>query len=194
MSTTTTPTNNSVAASNLPAPGVYHVDAVHSSVGFIARHLVASKVRGGFTEFEGSITIGESPESSSVSAVVQAASITTNNEMRDGHLKSPDFLDFENHPTLTLVSSSITPKSNDHFELVADVTLRGVTKSVKFNLEYLGTSPGMAPGVTVAGFEAKGEIDRRDFGVTFQGTLENGSLVVSNKIVLEFNIEAAHQA
>lgn len=180
--------------SNLPAPGTYVVDPTHSSVGFIARHLVASKVRGGFADFAGTITIGSTPESSSVQATVQAASITTNNEMRDGHLKSPDFLDFENHPTLKLVSTKITPKGSDQFELVADLTVKGVTKSVVFNLEFLGTGPGMAEGVTVAGFEAKGEIDRRDFGVTFEGTLENGSLVVSNKIVLEFNIEAALSA
>ena len=179
------------ATSALPAPGTYTIDAVHSSVSFIARHLVASKVRGGFAEFSGTITVGDSVESSRVEATVQAASITTNNEMRDGHLKSPDFLDFENHPTLTLVSTKITPKGDSTFQLLADLTVRGVTKPIVFDLEYLGTGPGMAEGVTVAGFEAKGEIDRRDFGVTFQGTLENGSLVVSNKIVLEFNIEAA---
>jgi polyisoprenoid-binding protein YceI len=179
--------------SNLPAPGVYNVDAVHSSVGFVARHLVAAKVRGSFTAFSGVVTIGDSAETSSVSATVQAASITTANEMRDGHLKSPDFLDLESHPTLELRSTSITSKGGDNYALVADVTLRGVTKSVTFDLEYLGSGPSMAPGVTVAGFEARGEIDRRDFGVNFEGSLENGSLVVGNKIILEFNIEAAKQ-
>jgi polyisoprenoid-binding protein YceI len=178
----------------LPVAGTYTVDAVHSSVGFIARHLVASKVRGHFSEFSGSITVGETPETSSVEATVQASSITTMNEMRDGHLKSPDFLDFENHPTLTLKSTSIKAKSASDYELVADLTIRGITKSVSFDLEFLGTGPGMGENVTVAGFEAKTEIDRRDFGVTFEGALENGSLVVSNKIVLEFNIEATLQA
>jgi len=180
--------------SNLPTPGVYNVDSVHSSVNFVARHLVAAKVRGQFTEFAGVVTIGETAEASSVEATVQAASITTANEMRDGHLKSPDFLDLENHPTLTLKSTSISPKGGDKYNLVADLTLRGVTKSVTFELEYLGTGPGMAPGVTVAGFEATGDIDRRDFNINFEGTLENGSLVVGNKIILEFVIEAAHQA
>ncbi len=178
----------------LPVAGTYAVDAVHSNVGFVARHLVASKVRGHFSEFSGSITVGETPETSSVEATVQAASITTLNEMRDGHLKSPDFLDFENHPTLQLKSTSITAKSGSDYALVADLTIRGITKSVTFNLEFLGSGPGMGENVTVAGFEAKAEIDRRDFGVTFEGTLENGSLVVSNKIVLEFNIEATLQA
>ncbi len=184
----------STTTTNLPVAGTYAVDAVHSSVGFIARHLVASKVRGHFAEFSGTIVVGATPETSSVQATVQASSITTLNEMRDGHLKSPDFLDFENHPTLELKSTSIRPKGASDYELVADLTVKGVTKSVTFNLEFLGTGPGMGENVTVAGFEAKGEIDRRDFGVTFEGTLENGSLVVSNKIVLEFNIEATLQS
>jgi len=177
--------------SNLPAPGVYTVDAVHSSVSFVARHLVAAKVRGHFTEFSGTVTIGDTPETSSVEAVVQAGSITTNNDMRDGHLKSSDFLDLENHPTLTFRSTKITPKSGDAYTLTGDLTLRGVTKSVDFDLEFLGAGPGMAPGSSVAGFEARVEIDRRDFNVNFEGTLENGSLVVGNKIVLELSIEAS---
>jgi hypothetical protein len=178
----------------LPAPGTYTVDTSHSTVGFSVRHLMAAKVRGSFTEFEGSVEIGETPEESTVTAVVQAGSITTNNEMRDGHLKSPDFLDLENHPTLTLVSTSISPKGDDHYAMVADLTVRGITKQVTFDLEYHGSGPGMAPGVTVAGFEATAEIDRRDFNVNFEGTLENGSLVVSHKVVLSFDIEVAHQA
>jgi polyisoprenoid-binding protein YceI len=184
---------DTTATSNLPAAGVYSVDAVHSTVGFIARHLVASKVRGRFTDFAGSITIGDTLETSSVQATVQAASITTDNEMRDAHLKSPDFLEFETYPTLSFTSTKITAKGDD-YELVGDLTVKGITKSVTFDLEFLGTGPSMAPGVTVAGFEARTEIDRRDFGVNFQGNLENGSLVVSNKIVLEFSIEAAKQA
>ncbi len=179
--------------STLPAPGVYNIDPVHSTVGFIARHLVAAKVRGHFAEFSGVITIGETPETSSVVASVQAASITTNNEMRDGHLKSADFLDLENHPTLDFRSTSVTPKGND-FVMTGDLTLRGVTKPVSFDLEFLGTGPGVAPGTTVVGFEARTEIDRRDFSVSFEGTLENGSLVVGNKVVLELTIEGVHQA
>jgi polyisoprenoid-binding protein YceI len=175
--------------SSLPTPGTYVVDAVHSNVGFSVRHLVAAKVRGNFTEFEGTIEIGENAEASSVNAVVQAASITTNNEMRDGHLKSPDFLDLENHPTLTLTSTKITPKGGDRYTLTADLTLRGVTKSVDFDLNYNGTGANMQGG-TVVGFEASTEIDRRDFGVAFEGALEDGSLVVGHKVKLELEIEA----
>jgi polyisoprenoid-binding protein YceI len=187
-STASTPTT-----SGLPAAGVYNVDAVHSTVGFVARHLVASKVRGRFTDFSGTITIGETPETSSVEATVQAASITTDNEMRDAHLKSPDFLEFETYPTLTLRSTKVSAKGGQDFELVADVTVKGITKSVTFDLEFLGAGPSMTPGVTVVGFEARAEIDRRDFGINFSGSLENGSLVVGNKVTLEFAVEAAQQ-
>jgi polyisoprenoid-binding protein YceI len=167
--------------SNLPAPGVYDVDSVHSTIGFVARHLVASKVRGRFTEFAGQVTIGESAEVSSVVGTVQAASITTDNEMRDGHLRTADFLEAETYPTLSLRSTKVTPKGEDRYEVLVDLTIKGVTKSVPFDLEYLGSGPGLAPGVIVAGFEARGEVDRRDFGITFEGTLENGSLVVGHK-------------
>lgn len=177
--------------SNLPAPGVYTIDASHSTAGFVARHLVASKVRGRFTDFSGTVTIGDSAETSSVDATVQAASITTDNEMRDGHLKTADFLEVETYPTLTLKSTKITPKGGDKYEMVADFTLKGVTKSVPFELEFLGSGPSFAPGVTVAGFEARAEIDRRDFGVNFEGSLENGSLVVGHKIVLELAVEVS---
>jgi polyisoprenoid-binding protein YceI len=176
--------------SALPTPGVYTVDPVHTNVDFIARHLVASKVRGNFREFEGTITIGDSIESSTVEATVQAASITTGNEMRDNHLKSADFIEQEKFPTLTLKSTSITSKGGDDYQLVADLTIHGVTKSLTFDLEFLGTGPSMAPGGSVVGFEAKGEFDRRDFGVNFEGALENGSLVVGNKIVVELTVEA----
>jgi polyisoprenoid-binding protein YceI len=188
-----TTTANTNTSTGLPAAGVYNIDAVHSTVGFVARHLVASKVRGRFTDFTGAITIGDTAETSSVQATVQAASITTDNEMRDAHLKSPDFLEFETYPTLSLTSTKITSKSDEEFELVADVTVKGITKSVTFDLEFLGAGPSMTPGVTVVGFEARADIDRREFGITFGGTLENGSLIVGNKITLEFAIEAALQ-
>jgi polyisoprenoid-binding protein YceI len=176
--------------SKFPTTGVYTVDAVHSTLSFTARHLVVSKVRGRFADFEGTITIGDTPETSSVVATAQAASITTDNEMRDGHLKSADFLDQENFATLDFKSTSLTSKGDDYV-LVGDLTIRGVTKSVTFDLEFNGEGVSMVPGGTVIGFEATTEIDRRDFKVNFSGSLENGTVVVSNKIVIELSIEAA---
>jgi len=178
-------------STTLPAPGVYQVDAIHSTVGFVARHLVASKVRGVFTEFEGTVTIGDTPETSSVTAKVKAQSITTHQEQRDEHLLSPDFLDSNNHPELTLVSKSVTPTRDGHYDLTADLTIKGITKEVVFDLEFLGAGPHMIPDTTVVGFEATATIDRRDFGVTFEGSLENGSLVVGHRVTLELSIEAA---
>lgn len=179
--------------STLPPAGVYNVDTVHSTIGFVARHLVAAKVRGHFADFTGVITIGDTIENSSVEAVAQAGSISTNNEMRDGHIKSGDFLEEATYPTLTLKSTSIAAKGGDKYAMTADVTIKDVTKSVVFDLEYLGTGPSMTPGASVVGFEASAEIDRRDFNVNFEGALENGSLVVGNKIVLEIAVEAHQQ-
>ncbi len=179
--------------SNFPAAGVYTVDPVHSTLSFIARHLVVSKVRGRFADFVCTITIGETPETSSVVATAQAASITTDNDMRDGHLKSADFLDQENFPTLNFTSTSLSVKGGNDYVLVGDLTIRGVTKSVTFDLEFNGEGVSMVPGGRVIGFEATTEIDRRDFNVNFEGTLENGTVVVSNKIIVELNIEAASQ-
>jgi polyisoprenoid-binding protein YceI len=178
----------------LPAPGTYTVDPVHSTVGFVVRHLVASKVRGSFTEFEGTIVVGATPEESSVAATVKAASIVTNQAQRDEHLRSEDFLEASTHPELTVRSTRVTSRNDGHFDLVADLTIHGVTREVTFDLEFLGTGPGMAPNTTIVGFEATTTIDRRDFGVSFNGTLENGSFVVSNKVELELAIEASTQS
>jgi polyisoprenoid-binding protein YceI len=178
----------------LPAPGIYKVDPLHSNVDFVARHLVASKVRGNFTEFEGTITIGDSIENSSVVASVKAASITTGNEMRDNHLKTADFLEEEKYPTLDFKSTKITSKGGDEYEMVGDFTLHGVTKPLTFSLEYLGTGPSMVPGVNVVGFEAKSEFDRKDFNINFEGSLENGSLVVGHKVGIQITVEAASEA
>ncbi|MHB1969192.1 MAG: YceI family protein [Acidimicrobiales bacterium] len=175
----------------LPPAGVYTIDPVHSTLGFVVRHLVAAKVRGQFNDFSGTITIGETLDDSKAEVTAQAASITTNNETRDNHLKSVDFLEIETYPTLSFTSTGLTATGADRFELTGDLTIKGVTKSVTFDVEYLGSGTGMAPGSTVAGFEARTEIDRRDFGVNFEGALENGTIVVSNKVTIELAIEAS---
>jgi polyisoprenoid-binding protein YceI len=175
----------------LPSPGTYTVDPIHSNVGFVARHLVATKVRGSFTDFEGTIVIGETPEASSVRASVKAASIKTNQDQRDEHLRSTDFFEVETYPELTLVSKRISPRGDGHFDLVTDLTIKGTTKEVTFDLEFLGTGPGMAPNSTLAGFESIATIDRREFGVNFNGAIENGSFVLGNKIDIEIEVPAS---
>lgn len=175
----------------LPPKGTYVVDPNHSSIGFVARHLLATKVRGFFGEFEGTIEIGDSAETSSVTASARAESISTNQAQRDEHLRSADFLESSSFPLLTLTSKRITDKGDGRYELLADLTVRGVTKEVPFALEFLGHGPGMAPGTTVVGFEATATIDRQDFGVSFNRALETGGWLVSNRVDLELEIQAS---
>ncbi len=190
-STQSTATTTTV---ELPPAGTYVVDPNHSAVGFVARHLLATKVRGFFAEFEGTIQIGDSPETSSVTASAKAESISTNQPQRDEHLRSADFLEVANHPLLTVTSKRITRGDDGRFELLADLTVRGVTREVPFELEFLGYGPGMAPGTTVVGFEAKASIDRQDFGVSFNRALETGGWLVSNRVDLELEIQAVSQS
>ena len=174
----------------LPRTGTYVVDPAHTEVGFVARHLVGTKVRGRFTEVSGTFTVAENPEESTLDAVVQAASIHTNQPQRDDHLRTNDFLDVPNHPTLTLKSTGLQRVDDSHWVMSADLTVRGVTKPVDFDLEFLGEGPSMQEGKTVVAFSATATIDRRDFGVSFNHSLLDGSVVVGNKVVIEIEVEA----
>ena len=182
---------STVTQITLPKAGTYVVDPAHTEVGFIARHLIGTKVRGRFTEVSGTFTIAENPEDSTLEAEVQAASIHTNQSMRDDHLRTNDFLDVANHPTLKLKSTSIKRVSENHWILTVDLTIRGVTRPVDFDLEFLGEGLSLQEGKTVVAFEATAEIDRRDFGVSFNHSLLDGSLVVGNKVVIEVEVEAS---
>ena len=178
------------STSTTPKVGTYTIDPMHTEVGFVARHLVGTKVRGRFTEVSGTFTVAEKPEESSVEAVVQAASIHTNQAQRDEHLRTNDFLDVPNHPTLTFKSTGLKHVDGPNWVLSGDLTIRGVTKSVDFDLEYLGEGASMQEGKTVVAFSATGQIDRRDFGVSFNHSLLDGSVVVGNKVTIEIEVEA----
>jgi polyisoprenoid-binding protein YceI len=182
MSTTSTQT--------LPRTGTYVIDPAHTEVGFVARHLVGTKVRGRFTDVNGTFTVAEQPEESTLEAVAQAASIHTNQLQRDEHLRTNDFLDVPNYPTITLKSTGLHKVSDTNWILTGDLTIRGVTKSVDFDLEFLGEGPSMQEGKTVVAFTATATIDRRDFGVSFNHSLLDGSVVVGNKVVIEIEVEA----
>src|ERR1700683_2542960 len=175
----------------LPKVGTYTVDTAHTEVGFVARHLVGTKVRGRFAEFSGTFTVAENPEDSTLEAEVKAASIHTNQSMRDDHLRTADFFDAENHPTITLKSTGLKKVTDTEWKLTVDMTIRGVTKPVVFDLEYLGEGASMQEGKTVVAFSATAEIDRRDFGVSFNHSLLDGSVVVGNKVVIEVEVEAS---
>ncbi len=176
--------------STLPKAGTYTIDPAHTEVGFVARHLVGTKVRGRFADFEGTFTVAEKPEDSTLQATVQAASIHTNQPQRDEHLRTNDFLDAPNYPTLTLVSTGLRRVDETNWVLSTDLTIRGVTKPVDFDLEFLGEGPSMQEGKTVVAFSATATIDRRDFGVSFNHSLLDGSVVVGNKVVIEIETEA----
>lgn len=172
------------------AAGTWAIDASHSEVGFTVRHLVVSKVRGSFSGVAGTIVVAE--DGIKIDATIDAATINTRDENRDGHIKSADFFDIENHPTWTFTSTSVSGSGSD-FKLVGDLTLRGVTKSVELDVEFAGvnTDPW---GNTKAGFEAKGSINRKDFGVEWNAPLETGGVLVGEEVKIELNIQAALQA
>jgi polyisoprenoid-binding protein YceI len=168
--------------------GTWSIDPVHSEVGFSVRHMMVSKVRGRFTEFSGQLVTGADPASSSVTAEISLGSINTGNEQRDGHIKSADFFEVEKHPTMTYRSTGIRSEDGE-FVLDGELTLKGVTKNVPLHLELNGFGPDPYGG-TRAGFTATGELNRRDFNVSFSAPMQNGGAVVADKITLHLEIEA----
>lgn len=176
----------------LPARGVWHIDPSHSSVGAVARHLMISKVRGHFTAFSGTVTIGDSPEDSSVVATIDASSIDTAEPARDAHLRSPDFLDVERFPTLEFRSTAVEHTGPASLRVDGDLTIRGITKPVSLDVAYDGliTDPfGNAKAV----FSAETEIDREEWGMTWNKALETGGVLVGKRLKIELEIQAVRQ-
>jgi polyisoprenoid-binding protein YceI len=172
--------------------GTWSIDPVHSEVGFSVRHMMVSKVRGKFKTFSGKLVTGESPLASSVTAEIDLASLDTGNEDRDAHIKSADFFEVEKYPTMTYTSTGIRQDGSD-FILDGDLTLKGVTKSVPLKLELNGFGPDAYGGYR-SGFTATGEINRREFNVNFSAPMQNGGVVVADKINLHLEIEAVLDA
>jgi polyisoprenoid-binding protein YceI len=170
--------------------GTWDIDPVHSEVSFVVRHMVVSKVRGRFDRFEGTIVTADDPLQSSVEALINAASINTNQEQRDAHIRSADFLDVDNHSEITFRSSALRP-AGDRFLVDGDLTIRGVTKAVTLELEVNGFTPDPYGG-TRAGFTATTEINRPDFGVSYNGPIPgaDNAMVLSDKVTLNIEIEA----
>ena len=173
------------AATSPLTAGTWNLDASHSEVGFSVRHAGISKVRGSFTEFDATLTIGESLADSSVKATVQIASVSTKDANRDAHLKSADFFDAEQFPTMTFKSTG-TKGDADEFVLVGDLTIRGVTKQVELETE-LGGQAVDAFGATRVGFSASTTISRKEFGITWNAALEAGGVLVSDKVKIEID-------
>ena len=170
----------------------YSIDAAHSSIGFVARHMVVSKVRGHFDSFEGSFDFVEGqPATWKAEATIQAASVNTGNEKRDGHLASPDFFAAEEFPTLSFSSTGVEKKGESYL-LKGNLTLRGVTKPLVLTLEYFGSIQDPW-GNERAGFSAKGTLNRKDFGLSWNNLLETGGAVVGDEIAIEIEVEGVHK-
>jgi polyisoprenoid-binding protein YceI len=172
-------------------PATWKIDPVHSTVGFVARHLMIAKVRGRFASFEGTITVPEDRLATKVQASVELSSISTGDEQRDGHLRTADFFDIENHPSMTFESTNVKA-DGDGFVMSGDLTIKGITRSVDFDLEFDGVGPDPWGG-TRAGFNASTEINRTEFGIEWNATLDTGGWLIGDKVKIELEIEAVRQ-
>lgn len=196
---TQTQITRTVDGKELPVPGVWFIDPVHSEVQFTARHMMVSKVRGRFRDISGVIVIDEVPERSSVEATIVVASIDTGDETRDEHLRSSDFLDVERFPVARFTSLCVSPAAPfspsdfDKWQLEGNLTIRDVTRVVSLEVELGGVA--VDPwGKVRAGFRAWTEINREDFGITWNQTLETGGFLVGKSVQIEIEIEAVRQA
>jgi polyisoprenoid-binding protein YceI len=183
-----------VAPTYTDLTGTYTLDAAHTRIGFVARHAMVTKVRGAFNDFEGTIKVdGAVPARSSAKVVIKAASIDTRNAQRDEHIRSADFLELETYPEITFVSTEVRQTGDSTFEVTGDLTVKDVTKPVTVEFEFEGTATDPFGNVRV-GFEGSVTISRKDFGITWNAALEAGGVLVSDKIVLEFEVSAIKTA
>jgi polyisoprenoid-binding protein YceI len=180
MTTTTT---------SLPlAPGTWTTDAAHTTIGFAVRHLGVSKVHGRFRQATATVDVGDDLAATSVTAEVDMASVDTDNPDRDGHLKSADFFDAEQFPTMTFRSTDISG-AGDAYTMTGDLTVRGVTRPVELEVEFFGTEVFPMDGTTRAGFEATGTISRKDFGMEFNMALGGDRYLVADKVRIQLDVQ-----
>ena len=174
--------------------GNYSIDTSHSSVGFVARHAMITKVRGAFNEFTGEAVVdGANPGASSVKVVIDVNSVDTRNQGRDGHLRSADFFDVEKYPNITFVSTKVEATDDDEVEITGDLTIKDVTKTVTIPFEFTGAATDPFGNERV-GFEGDIDVNRKDWGLTWNAALETGGVLVSEKVKLVFEISAIKQA
>ena len=188
----TTVSSRTVDGAEYPAVGTYAIDTSHTRLGFAVRHMAVSKVRGDFKEFSGTLELAENPADSKVSVTIQAGSVDTHDENRDNHLRTNDFFDVENHPTWTFTSTAIRPISATEWNVDGDLTIRGVTKQVTLDATLEGVVQDPY-GLHRVGFSAKTSIEREDFGVSFNGVMEAGGVVVGKKVDIDIEAEATYQ-
>ena len=173
---------------SVPPAGKYELDPSHTEVGFVARHML-TKVRGRFTEFSGTIEVGDTPETSSVEVEVKTGSVQTNFQQRDDHLRSADFFETDAHPVMTFRSTAIRHTGGSGFEVDGDLTIRDVTKPITLEGEFLGWGKDPYEN-TFFSAEAKTTVEREDWDLTWNMAVETGGFLVSKKVDLVIDLEA----
>ena len=172
--------------------GTWVADAVHSDVSFKVRHMAVGKAKGTFALKSATLVVDENG-AHSVTAEIDAASVDTKQEQRDAHVRSADFLDVENHPVLTFVSTGLKSQDGDDFVLNGDLTIRGTTQPVELAVEFLGETVD-AYGATRTGFSAKTTISRKSYGVSFEAAFGAGNAVVADKVEIDLELEFVKNA
>jgi polyisoprenoid-binding protein YceI len=181
-----------VGGVELPQPGTYVLEPGHTRVGFVARHLMVTKVRGRFADVAGTITIAADPAGSTAEATLQTASVDTGTADRDTHLRSADFFDVEQYPEITFRNARVTRAKGSDFTVVGDLTVKDVTREVTLAVELDGVAKDPWGGTRLA-VTARTEIDREDWGLTWNVALEAGGVLVSKKVTLEIEAQAVLQ-
>ena len=178
---------------SIPSAGVYEIDPAHTDVEFVGRHMMITKVRGRFSDVRGQITIAEKPEDSHVEVELGVASVSTGNSDRDSHLKSGDFFDAERFPTATFRSTTVRARPDDTWEVDGDLTIRDVTRPVTLQVDFDGG--GASPfGDQRIGFSAATDVNREDFGLTYNVALETGGVLVGKTARIELSVQAVAAA
>ncbi len=193
--TANTATASTTATTTLAAPtGTYSIDPSHSRIGFVARHAMVTKVRGSFNDFTGTgFFDADDPSQSSLDVTIKVASIDTRNTDRDAHLRSNDFFDMATYPEIRFVSTGVEVVDESNFQVTGDLTIKGVTKPVTIDFEYTGTAVDPFNNRRL-GLEGTVTVNRKDWGISFNAALETGGVLISEKVVLEFEVSAVKNA
>ena len=171
----------------------WQIDASHSNINFTARHMMISKVRGQFENFDGTINFDpDQPENTTVDISIDVSTLSTNDEQRDNHLKSPDFFDASKYPGMTFKSKKVEQLDEDSGKLYGDLTIRGKTQPVVLEVEYAGLAKSPW-GTTSAGFSASTTVNRKDWGLNWNQALETGGFLVGDKIKIDIDLELIKQ-
>ncbi|MED4963656.1 YceI family protein [Heyndrickxia coagulans] len=168
------------------------VDYAHSTIDFTVKHMMISKVKGSFQNFE--VELEADPQDltdANISFIIDASSISTKNDDRDNHLRSADFLDVEQYPKITFVSKSVTKAGNNEYNVTGDLTIHGVTKEETFKVTFEGISKNPMSGAETAGFSAEGTVKRSNYGLTWNAALETGGVLVGDEIKFTVELEAS---